>query len=244
MWIYLKENFYIEANDSCGTHVHISLSEGYTLKNLKSVAQTIIHFEPSLEALLPENRRGNEYSRSNWIDNPNFAYKKLSRAQSIDVIEQCSTIREVVLLMNPNHDKMFGWNFLYLLSDPKGTIEFRRGAASTTVTDVFMWVELAMSFIQAAIRIGVPENLQKIPRTVGGLQWFIKKADLGDSVTGMFESRHLDRLFAGKGPDATLSPKPLGELSPEKKKKLLKKKEEDKRKNVIQSKMLQPPFWG
>lgn len=38
-----------------------------------------------------------------------------------------------VLLMNPDHDKIFGWNFFYLLNSPNGTIEFRRGAASTSV---------------------------------------------------------------------------------------------------------------
>ena len=31
-------------------------------------------------------------------------------------------------------------------------------------------IELAMSFIQASVRIGLPENLAKIPRTVGGLR--------------------------------------------------------------------------
>ena len=65
-------------------------------------------------------------------------------------------MRDLVLLMNPNHDKMFRWNFLYLLQDNKGTVEFRRGAASTSVTDVFMWIELAMSFTQAALHIGLP----------------------------------------------------------------------------------------
>lgn len=51
----------------------------------------------------------------------------------MDVIQQASNIRELVLLMNPDHDKMFGWNFFYLLNSPNGTIEFRRGAASTSV---------------------------------------------------------------------------------------------------------------
>ena len=172
MWEYLELNYEITANNSCGTHVHISLSEGYSLQNLKQVAQSIIHFEPAFEPLLPEDRRANEYAKSNWMDNPNFAYSKLSRGDSIKLIEECTTMRDLVLLMNPNHDKMFGWNFLYLLSDPKGTVEFRRGAASTSVRNVFMWVELAMSFIQASVRIGLPENLAKIPRTVGGLRWF------------------------------------------------------------------------
>jgi hypothetical protein len=244
MWEYLESNYDVSANISCGTHVHISLAEGFTLQTLKQVAQSIIHFEPAFEALLPENRRANEYSKSNWMDNPNFAYSKLSRGDSIALIEKCTTMRDLVLLMNPNHDKMFGWNFLYLLNDPKGTIEFRRGAASVRVQDVFMWVELAMSFIQASVRIGLPENLRKIPRTVGGLRWFIDNAGLPNQVHGMNDKRYLDLIFAGKRQDGTLSPKPLGNLSKEKAEKLLKKKEEDKTKNIMESKVMQAPYWG
>jgi len=146
--------------------------------------------------------------------------------------------------MNPNQDKTFGWNFLYLLNNPKGTIEFRRGAASTNVKDVFMWVEFAMTFIRAATRIGSPENLHKTPRTVGGLRWFIQKAGPWHDAPGMYDHRDLDRLFTGKASDATLSPRPLGALSPEKKKKLMQEKDEDKKKNFMQSKMAHAPYWG
>lgn len=38
MWKYLEGNFYFQVDNSRGTHVHISFSEGYTLENLKSVA--------------------------------------------------------------------------------------------------------------------------------------------------------------------------------------------------------------
>ena len=60
----------------------------------------------------------------------------------------------------------------------------------------------------------------------------------------MNDPRYLDRLFAGKHSDAIISPRPMGELSKEKKKKLMKKKEEDKNKNVMQSKIVQAPYWG
>lgn len=179
MWRYLREVFHVEANDSCGTHVHHSIAEGYTLQNLKQVAQTIIHFEPALEALLPESRRGNEYSRSSWIDNRNFGYKNLNRRQSMKLIDDCSNISELVVLMNPDHDKMFECNFLYLLNNRNGTIEFRRGAASTNVIDVFVWVEFAMSFVQAAhsqwVAFPPPEDPQyrRWPADIYPRRWFL-----------------------------------------------------------------------
>ncbi|KAM0209070.1 hypothetical protein ACHAQD_011384 [Fusarium lateritium] len=133
---------------------------------------------------------------------------------------------------------MFGWNFLYLINNPNGTIEFRRGAASTSSDDVFMWIEIAMSFIQASIQGGSRENLVRVPATVGGLKWFIQAAKLPDGVPGLYDSRYL------RIPDKTFrQPVPLGRLSPAKMAKLMCKKEEDKRKTVIISKMMQKPFW-
>jgi len=86
---------------------------GYSFVDLKKICQSIIHFESAFEALLPEDRLANEYARSNWLDNSNFGHRNLSRKQSIDVIQHTHDLRKLVLLMNLNHDKMFGWNFLY-----------------------------------------------------------------------------------------------------------------------------------
>lgn len=91
---------------------------------------------------MPEDRLSNEYARSNWLDNANFGHRNLSRKQSIAAIQRSSSMRELILLMNPNHDKMFGWNFLYLLNSPNGTIEFWRGAACTSAQQAFVYIRL------------------------------------------------------------------------------------------------------
>ena len=244
MWLFISTNYRVSANESCGTHVHLSRAGGYTLADLKKVCQCIIHFEPAFEGILPKDRLSNEYARSNWLDNSNLGHKRLSRQESIDVIQHAETIRDLVLLMNPDHDKMFGWNFLYLIHNPHGTIEFRRGAASTSSDDVFMWVEIAMSFVQASIQGGSRENLTRVPPTVGGLKWFIRAANLPDRVPGLYDSRYLSRLFSTTPDNAFREPVPLGKLSSAKIAKLMKKKEEDKRKTVIHSKMAHEPYWG
>ncbi|KAH8691937.1 putative amidoligase enzyme-domain-containing protein [Talaromyces proteolyticus] len=244
MWRFLVTDFHISVNTSCGTHVHLSRVGGYSLADLKKICQSIIHFEPAFEAILPEERLGNEYARSNWLDNENFGHQNLSRKQSIAVINKVSSIRELVLLMNPHHDKMFGWNLLYLLNNPHGTIEFRRGAASASVQNVFAYIEIAMSFVEAAIRLGDPKTLQKVPSTVGGLRQFIQAANLPDGIPGLFDSRYLNLIFLGKLETAFREPKPLGNLSAYKLNKLKVKKEEDKKKNVAMIKMLREPYWS
>ncbi|PWY94336.1 hypothetical protein BO94DRAFT_563775 [Aspergillus sclerotioniger CBS 115572] len=244
LWRFFSLHYDISSNDSCGTHVHISRVGGYSLTNLKKICQSIIHFEPAFEALLPESRLSNEYSRSNWLDNANFGHRNLTRNQSIVVIEQATNMRELVLLMNPDHDKMFGWNFLYLLNSPHGTIEFRRGPASTSAQNVFVYIEVAMSFIEAAIQLGGPESLCKVPATVGGLRWFLQTANLPDQMPGLYDSRYLEVFFASKADSVFREPMPLGTLSAHKLNKLARKKEEDKRKNIAMIKMLHEPYWS
>lgn len=184
------------------------------------MAQAIIHFEQAFEAILPEERRANEYARSNWIDNPHFAYQNLSRDQSIDFLEDLTTINQVIDAMNPNQSKYFSWNFLSVRRFK--TIEFRRGAVSLSVNDVFMWAELAMSFIRAALALQSTTQLRQYPRTVGGLRSFIQYAQLS-TQQGMHNPTFLNPLFSGKASTDRANPVPVGTLSPAKQAKLQRK---------------------
>lgn len=190
-WRFIETDYNVSVNASCGTHVHLSRVGGYSLTDLKKICQCVIHFETAFEALVPENRLGNEYARSNWLDNTNFAYKNLSRRQTIERIEDTSTINELVLLMNPNENKFFGWNFLYLLNNPNRTIEFRRGSGCTSAQQAFVWIEIAMSFIEAAVQLKSRRHLERMPGTVGGLKSFIKAANLTYNVPGLYNFRYL-----------------------------------------------------
>lgn len=213
----------VSADASCSTHVHVSKAEGYTPVQLKRLAQAIIHFEPAFEALVPSERRKNEYARSNWIDNKNFGYKRLSRQESIAVLESCSTVKEIINLMNPDGSKYFGWNFQAI---PKySTVEFRRGAASTSVNDVYSWVELAVSFVMASLKLQTAAGLKKYASNIRGLTEFIKLGVV--EGPGLNDRRYFERLLVKRGlnqhPDARLDPIPVGELTPDKLKKLKEK---------------------
>ena len=128
--------------------------------------------------------------------------------------------------MNPNGSKYFGWNFLAIKKFK--TIEFRRGAASLTVDDVFVWVEIAMSFIQAALKIRSANDLQTHAATVGGLRNFIQNAAFVNAP-GTWDPTYLSLLFNGKSSGDSLQPTPVGQLSPQKEQKLRRKIEADSR---------------
>src|SRR5271163_46499 len=115
-----------------------------------------------------------------------------TRRESIAMLEACSSCDQIINLMSPDDSKYWGWNFVAMKK--YNTIEFRRGPPSTTVNEVFQWVELAMSFIQASIYHGAPANLERIPATIGSLRWFIQSANL-TNVAGMNDFKHIEELM-------------------------------------------------
>jgi hypothetical protein len=232
MWSIVEELCRIETNKTCGTHIHVSPANGHEwqLEHVKSMARSILHFEPAFEVLVSAHRRGNEYTKSNSIDNPSFEHKTV--AQCFDQIDQCTHVTDVADLMNANGDRYYGWNFLNLYYGGKGTIEFRRGPGIRHGDDTLAWAELTVSLAQGAKIHGTASNLARFSMDVAGLQSFV----LQEVVQGMNMPELLLPLFAGKsGP---LQPMKVGNLSPVKKEKLEKKKEQDDKKNLIMKKIM------
>ncbi|KAK4135061.1 hypothetical protein BT67DRAFT_420686 [Trichocladium antarcticum] len=225
MWQFLVGEFRVSADESCSTHVHLSLASGFALSQLKRLAQAVIYFECAIEALMPVDRRGNEYARSNWIDNKHLAYKNLTRDQSMLAIEACKSQRDVINLMNPDQSKYFGFNFLAL--EKYKTVEFRRGAASTTVNHVFKWVEFAMTFLQASIQASDMGTFKKFQPTVSGLKQFFSSAELVNDA-GMNQAKYTERQGHSENEKVEPTPVKLESLSKEKRAKLNKKIEADK----------------
>ena len=207
-WKFLQSYYNILGSELCATHVHISIESKNTLQDFKRIAQAVIHFETALEVLMPPDRRGNEYAKSNWLDGPRLGQAGLTRHESIAAIEKVSNLRELVDLMQPfrfGTDRDYAWNFHSLQLLPK-TIEFRKPPVSLTPDAALSWAELALAFVHASIRCE-SSKLQKVPPTIGGLRWFLHQFH----VPGMNEPARLERLWKGKDPRAAVEPVPLPE---------------------------------
>jgi Putative amidoligase enzyme len=179
-WKALQDSYEITGDQFCGTHIHISVEGGYSFQELKRIAQSVIHFEPALDALVPAHRLTphNEFAMSNWLDSKSFAYKNRTRAESIKFIAGMTDFYTFLQVMNPEGERRYGFNFRSI--DKYYTIEFRKPPASRSAEECLRWAELALSFIQSAIQFGSPERLEKVPQTVGGLRWFLEKSHVPD----------------------------------------------------------------
>ena len=149
---------------------------GLNLQSMTKIAQCAIHFEPALEALVPLDRRGNQYVLSNWIDNSCFAEKSWTREAVIQMIGRSPSIRHLREIMCPKPPyRYYAWNFH--AHAKFGTVEFRKGSASVNAEQAILWADLAILFVQAALNVDI-EQLNEVPANVGALKSFLGKDNL------------------------------------------------------------------
>lgn len=205
-WAFLERNYEITTDVHCSTHVHISITRGFVLEDLKRIAQCIIHFEPAIEALVPPERRGNHYSKSNWLDNPVFASKDKSPREAIQEIGRAKTREEVVQLMTPGKDSYYTWNFQSLAR--LKTIEFRKGSPSRNAREALAWAEFTMTFILSAMQTeDPPRYLDRIAPNVDGLKRFLLQEKREPS---MCDPEYLEPLWVGTTGKESVQPTVIG----------------------------------
>ena len=206
-WRYLLRNYEVRSNHECATHIHISLVPGYNLGQVKGIASAVIYFEAVFEALVPEERRGNEWAQSNWLESPKLAQKDKSRSESINEIARARDIDAVVSLMQICNDPKFAWNFLPLTTN-KQTIEFRKPPGSETADEALCWAELALNFVQASLGYGFLRDLNQFPQNIRGLRSFLEKG-LNPRIN---DPDRLQMLWANQPPNAAIAPTDSGSL--------------------------------
>jgi hypothetical protein len=184
----------VESNSSCGTHVHVSPSDKFDVKQVKAVACAALYFEEVINALVPVNRLGNEYCKSFSACNENFRGKTV--AECIAEVENLSDIISVVNLMNPGrgNDRYYTWNFTNLQQGGTLTIEFGQGPGVITASSALMWAEFVVTFVGAAM--AVPEThkaLNQFSNDVGGLKKFLKNG----LVPGVCDESFIAKITSG-----------------------------------------------
>ena len=193
----IKFHCKVETSGSCSTHVHLSPLNNvpWDIGALRSLCQAILYFENAWEVLLPESRRGNGWCRSNRLRN--FQFRDKSDEECYQIIRNCSSVEGrhgLIFLMNPNYDRYRQWNFRNLELGGTGTIECRLGPGIDDFRGCLAWVELIVSFVQAASRGILVQELVQYDATVEGLRDFIENA----FVSELNQPQLFAMIFEGK----------------------------------------------
>lgn len=160
----------IECNQSCGFHVHVSpTGRRWNILEVKRICIAVLHFERAVAALLPPHRQNNYWAKPHGT-NVN-TLKGKTEAQWTKLIQDCKDIDDIILLMHGDGNRYFAWNFENLAEGKLGTIEWRQPCAMTTYSGCIAWIELAVTFVQAARKF--QGNISTYPSTVSGLREFL-----------------------------------------------------------------------
>ena len=147
-WAFVEKYYIIRRTTQCSTHVHISAlrgsegRSGFGLQDLKKIAQCVIHFEPALEALAPEERRGNVYASS------------------------------LIMLMSPTPQmRFFAWNFRALdkfgtVEFRKGDASLNGHEAIAWAELVLLFVQSAVQTDRESLR-AMPANIRGLKSFLG-----------------------------------------------------------------------------
>lgn len=152
---------------------------------------------------MPEERRGNEWARSIWLESPNLAIQGKSRYDSIQEIEKAPSEDALISLLHVPEVLTYTWNF-WSLTTSKRTIEFRQPPASSNVQEALSWAELALNFIQVSLIYGSHASMATFPANIKGLRWYLNQVPEAE----INEPNRLQRLWAGKSPHDALEPIP------------------------------------
>jgi hypothetical protein len=114
----------------------------------------------------------------------------------------------------------------------KETIEFRRGPGAEDDKGCISWVELAVSFLQAAIKSGTAVGLEMYEKNIEDLLRFIR----GATVPQLNRPQAMQQIFSGK--TGAMMPKQVGILSAEQLAELHRKIAQDGKKNLMLKKYM------
>ncbi|KAF7503769.1 hypothetical protein GJ744_003311 [Endocarpon pusillum] len=211
LWSYLTKHYQIRYGSDCRNGIYVSLHPECNLPELKRVISSVFHFEPAIEALLPENRLDAWCAKSNWLYHELTAPEAMSRHDFLLDIQEAGDKRTLVdKVQDISHGDTceFCWNFSGLQGNDSyqhgRMINFRKPPAGPSEpASTFRWAQFTITFILAAIQYGSPDNLTSLSHNIGELRSFMSHAALPEEV-GDFHL--IDMLWKGKDPKAAREP--------------------------------------
>ena len=161
LWGLILLHFDVITDKTCGTHVHIRPTNGFSLPLLKLLSKALIMMEPHIEGLLPQERRSSDYAICRTMVDDGSLLATLSREahgnqdfrkanrwiESHDKERLCET-------MSPTRHS--AWNFANVLKSC-GTVEFRSPPQVDSASETIHWIVVALSLVHIANTSSLPE---------------------------------------------------------------------------------------
>lgn len=142
----------------CGSHVHVSPSRGFRLKELQAIAFAVFFYDEQVQKVLPESRRNYYYCMPNKSHSRHLQGKSTSEVvASINAVQNEIDLVDIVQGLS-KEDRPVLWNFHNVTCMPFateqaiGTVEFRGGRCLRGPVRTKRWISFAVAFVILAIQ--------------------------------------------------------------------------------------------
>ncbi|RUS31056.1 putative amidoligase enzyme-domain-containing protein [Jimgerdemannia flammicorona] len=156
---------HVSCNKTMGMHIHVghqhwaknAPEHPCKLQALKHICHNFVKYEMAIDLLVPETRRnGNQYIKSNR------ACLHQSNEMARDQINNCTTVEQLLNLINPGGDSG-RYHKLNLQSLKRhGTIEFRQHSSTHEWPKACNWIAFVLKFVDSSITsTRFPDNFRQ-----------------------------------------------------------------------------------
>ncbi|KAI9676457.1 MAG: hypothetical protein M1817_000614 [Caeruleum heppii] len=155
VWRVIDDNFEVNTNDSCGTHVHLSPWFGWSLKQVRKLSKSVFFWEAEMGQYMPPERMIYKYclfnadaSKDPKLHSVYTAAKDKDFRTIYEWIDRFGTERELAQALSQGRE--VAWNFRNLLGGT-GSVEFRRAPQVKTARDAVNWASFVITFVHRAL---------------------------------------------------------------------------------------------
>ncbi len=132
-----------------------------TLQQLIKLCQNFVKYEEAIDSFFPWGKRDDRCEDCRSNKNALYNSGAKTNKQMNVRISKCTTIEELVLLMNPNRSFNYKLNIMMLLEPPtERKVEFRQHTSSKDKTVVTHWIRFCTAFVRNSARLRAPLALK------------------------------------------------------------------------------------
>ncbi|KUI52492.1 hypothetical protein VP1G_10340 [Cytospora mali] len=187
----LNRYYYIKLTTGCSMHIHVSPAanpnadnELWSTQELAAVMKALSYYDEAITKIMPADRKENPYALSNMNEiiapDLNALYRNVEETSWKPLFDHYSkALRSRILksraFLIMGAKRGASWNFEHI-TDPCGTVEFRRCPGVDNSEDAKHWINFTLGFIYQAAKANFDWN------TVAGQREHPSVADLSAFV--------------------------------------------------------------
>ena len=223
----LQTNCQLLLTKGCSMHVHVSPQDSkFTAEQLRGICKGLCFFDDAITRVMPADRKENEWAVSNVVGRGAGVSQKLRRSYSLVPAQTWARLFKLLDKVTPetvhgllaSNTRYLSWNFEHI-TEPCGTVEFRRPPGVDSVEKASHWAAFALGFVAQAMDSETDWARLESRNTVGSVEELRAFVTQGIGMLGPTCSGALGPVREDSSPPDVLTQEELDQIELKKQRK-------------------------